>query len=237
MRGGILERLGEERATLVLTLSLVSIAFLGLAVLSARRAMVQWVVFGFATLPFAWHYLASAATRNRFRIPLALLLAGHLGWGAWRHTLNVREVAFPGDTMAEAAAFLERESAPGEVVFHARWDNFGPLFAHNRTNHYLNGMDPIFHYARDAASYWEYFYLSADVNVEWSCDAFPCSAGRVTDSHAIIRDHFGARWAVVEPRRNPRLALHLLNDDRFRLALDTGPEAVFEVLPDTVAGR
>ena len=148
--------------------------------------------------------------------------------------LNVDQVAFAGNSLAEAAAFLEANSAPGEVVFHARWDNFGPLFAHNRTNHYLGGMDPIFQFAHDPRSYWEYFYMSADINVEWTCDAFPCAMGVATDSHQVIRDHFGARWVLVEPRRNPRLTLELLNDGRYELALETHREAVFEVLPDTM---
>jgi hypothetical protein len=53
-----------------------------------------------------------------------------------------------------------------------------------------------------------------------------------TDSYLVIRDHFGARWVLVEPRRNPRLSLFLLGDPRFELALETQREAVFAVLPD-----
>jgi hypothetical protein len=45
-----------------------------------------------------------------------------------------------------------------------------------------------------------------------------------------LREHFGARWVVVEPVRNPRFTLYLLNDSRYRLAHETLREAVFEVL-------
>ncbi len=229
-------RLDGERATLLVAATLVSIAFLGLALLSARRAMVQWVAFGFVTLPFAWS-LTGAPGRRRWVLPVAaVLLAAHLAWGAWRHSLNVELVAFPGDALAEAAEFLESNSAPGDVVFHARWDNFGPLFARNRTNHYLGGMDPIFLLAHEPASYWEFFYLSADLNVEWTCDAFPCAEGSMTDSYLVLRDHFDARWVLVEPRRNPRLSLHLLNDPRFELALETPREAVFEIVDESRRG-
>ena len=48
---GIATRLDQERATFLLAAILVSIAFLGLALISARRAMEQWVVFGFLTIP------------------------------------------------------------------------------------------------------------------------------------------------------------------------------------------
>lgn len=231
---GMVAKLGQERATVLVVATLVSVAFLGLAVVSARRAMVQWMAFGFLTLPLAWSFLLDDRARRLARAPLAVLLAAHLVWGAWRHSLNVGQAAFDGDSLGEAAAFLAANSAPGEVVFHARWDNFGPLLAHNRTNHYLGGMDPIFQFAHDARTYWEFFYLSTDINVEWTCDVFPpCAGGAVTDSHRAIREHFGARWVLVEPRRNPRLALELLNDPRYALALETQREAVFEVLPDT----
>jgi hypothetical protein len=118
------------------------------------------------------------------------------------------------------------------LVFHAKWDNFGPLFAHARSMRYLGGMDPIFQFAHSPELYWEFFWISTDVNVEWTCDAFPCLAGDATDTHRVLREHFGARWVVVEPGRNPRFSLYLLNDERYRLAHETLREAVFEVLAE-----
>jgi hypothetical protein len=232
---GVVAKVGRERATLLVASLLISIAFLSLATLAARRAMEQWVAFGFLTLPIVWTFLIpiAAGRRRAVRIPAVVVVTGYLAWGGWRHSLNVEQVAFPGDTLAEVARFLESNSEPGEIVFHPRWDNFGPLLAHNRTNHYLGGMDPIFQLAYDHGAYWEFFHLSTDLNVDWTCDAFPCSDGVATDSYLAIRDHFGARWVLVEPRRNPRLALELLNDGRYELALETEREAVFEVLPDT----
>jgi hypothetical protein len=232
VRGRLRAMDAEHRLLLVASL-LISGAFVALALLSARRAMVQWAAFGFLALPMVWTWVITLEQRRAARSFAAILLIVHVAWSLGRHRLNVDQVAFPGDALAEAAAFLERASEPGEVVFHARWDNFGPLFARNRTNLYLSGMDPIFHFAYDPRRYWEYFYMSADINVEWTCDAFPCAAGVATDSYEVIREHFGARWVLVEPRRNPRLSLHLLNDPRFRLALETQREAVFEVMADT----
>lgn len=235
---GRLGRLGRERVTFLVAATLVSLVFLGLALLSARRAMVQWVAFGFLTLPFVWALLegtlATGPSRKRRVLggAAAVALAVHVAWGAWRHSLNVDLVAFAGDSLSEVSTFLAANSEPGDVVFHARWDNFGPLLAHNRVNHYLGGMDPIFQFAHDPRSYWEHFYMSVDVNVEWTCDSYPCPGGVATDSYLVIRDHFGARWVLVEPRRNPRLSLFLLGDPRFELALETQREAVFAVLPD-----
>ncbi len=226
--------LAREERTLLLSAVLVSAVFLGLTVVSARRALVEWVAFGSLALALAWSALAPAPHGRARRTLLgvaALVLAGHVAWGAWRHSLNVELVAFAPDTMAGPAAHLARASESGDVVFHAKWDNFGPLFARNRQNLYLGGMDPIFQFAHDPRRYWEFFYLSADLTTEWTCDAYPCATGAATDTHVVLREHFGARWVVVEPRRNPRFSLYLLDDPRYALRYETQREAVFEVLP------
>lgn len=227
----------QEVATFGWSAMLLSTLFLVVALTSARRALEQWLAFGFLTLPFAWRILYASwqewpeGRRRAVRLAALVTLTLHLGWFGWRHALNVSVVAFPASTLAETAEYLESNSDPGDVVFHARWDNFGPLFARNRTNRYLGGMDPVFLYAHDPASYWEFFFLSVDATNEWTCDAFPCSEGTATDTHRALREHFGARWIVVEPARNPRLALYLLEDDRYRLAHDAQRSAVFEILP------
>jgi len=231
-----------ELATLGWAAALLSTLFLVVALTSARRAMEQWVAFGCLTLPFAWRVARAwwrgwtDERRKAARLAAIALLALHLGWFGWRHALNVTLVAFPATTLAETAEYLETASEPGDVVFHARWDNFGPLFARNRTNRYLGGMDPVFLYAYDPASYWEFFFLSVDATNEWTCDAFPCSEGTATDTHRALTDHFGARWIVVEPTRNPRLALYLLEDPRYRLAHDAQRAAVFEIQAPTPEG-
>ena len=229
------DRLGglrTEERTLLLASTLIAMTFFALTLLSARRAMVEWVAFGFLALPLLWTYVINPVEKRAVRSTLAVVVMAHLAWAAGRHVINVRAAAFPADTMAEVSTFLAANSEPGEVVFHARWDNFGPLFARDRTNLYLGGMDPIFQFSHDPRSYWEFFYISADVNVEWTCDAFPCAAGIATDTYEVLKDHFGARWVVVEPQRNPRFSLYLLNDPRYSLTLDTQGEAVFEVLGD-----
>jgi hypothetical protein len=225
-----LETVPAAERTLLLTTLLISLAFLLLATLSARRAMVQWVAFGSLALPLFWTHAVYVHNRRGVRQLVGVVLALHLAWGGWRHSLNVNQVAFDAETLESAAQYLADNSEPGEVVFHARWDNFGPLFAHNRKNLYIGGMDPIFQFVHEPRFYWEYFYISADINVEWTCDAFPCNSGLATDTHEVLRDHFGARWVVVQPARNPRFSLYLLNDARYRLAHESQRAAVFEIL-------
>ena len=255
----LLDRLGQERSTFALTALATSAVFLALALLSARRAMVQWVGFASLAIPVLWSGWRAAAgmdARDRreegggaaartastpmrlLRVGGVTLLALHLAWVGWRHHLNVQQVAFDDAGFQEVAGFLEERSDPGDIVFHARWDNFGPLFAYNRSNRYLGGMDPIFLYAHDPRSYWEFFYLSAEVSTDVTCDAYPCEAGGViTDTHRVLTEHFGARWVVVEPFRNPLFSLYLLNDPRYEVALETQSEALFEILPPSATGE
>jgi len=231
---GRLDPLAREERTLLFTTFLVSGAYLLLSVISARRAIVEWVAFGTLALALAAPLLAPMIPASRRRAlagVVALVVGAHLAWGAWRHSLNVELIAFAPDTMEGPAAYLARNAEPGDVVFHAKWDNFGPLFARNRASLYLGGMDPIFQFAHDARRYWEFFYLSADLTTEWTCDAYPCMSGAATDTYRVLRERFGARWVVVEPRRNPRLSLYLLNEPRYALRLETAREALFEILP------
>ena len=228
---GRLGGLGQERATLAGVGLVVSAAFLVLALGSARRGLEQWVAFSFLAFPVLARGVGPGRVPIRIRAVLAIALVAHLGWFVDRHLRNRNLVSFPVQTLAPIAAYLEENSEAGELVFHARWDNFGPLFTYNRHNRYLGGMDPIFQYAHDARAFWEFFYLSADLTQEWTCDAYPCPQGNATDTHRVLTEHFGARWVVVQPYRNPRLTLYLLNDERYALALETQSEALFEVLP------
>jgi hypothetical protein len=227
---GRLRDLPGDAAAMMLVMAMVSAVFLALTLGSARRAQVEWVAFGVVMLPLLWTF-ALPVERRRPLLAAALLLAVvHLPWAIHRHRLNVRFASFPATTLAEAAEWLEANTEVGSVVFHARWDNFGPLLAHNRANRYLSGMDPVFQFAHDPQRYWEFFWLSSDIHDEWTCDAFPCHAGTATDTHTVLRDHFGADWVLVQPTRNPKLTLYLLNDPRYTLALETAHEAVFQVL-------
>jgi hypothetical protein len=218
------------RKTLLMLAVLVSLAFGVLTVFSARRALVEFVAFGFLAVPLAWSALEQRS-RQRTALALGVLLVAHVPWAARRHMLNIELVARPPHAMSDAATWLAVNSAPGDVVFHARWDSFGPLFARNRRNYYLGGMDPIFQYAHHPGRYWEHFFLSGDLIAEYTCDAFPCYEGAATGTHEAIRDHFGAVWALVEPARNPKLTAFLTEDPGFELRLQTASERIFRVLP------
>ena len=68
------EKLGAlrpEERTLLFTSLIISVVFLVLTLLTARRALIQWVVFGFLVVPLVWTYLVPAEGRTRLRVVLA----------------------------------------------------------------------------------------------------------------------------------------------------------------------
>ncbi|HKJ02044.1 MAG TPA: hypothetical protein VJ997_06300, partial [Longimicrobiales bacterium] len=227
------EALGAVPATerIHLWASLVlAVGFLGLTVILARRSLVHWAAFATVSAGIVATHLSPAARKEALSRVLLLTLPLLFAFALWRNALNIQYVAQPPDTMEEAATWLADNSRPGDLVFNTHWDTFGPLFARDRVNRFVGGMDPIFQFARSPALYWEFHHLSTDAVAEATCPAPVCSAENARDSYVVLRDDFDARWVLVEPRRNPRLAVYLFNDPRYRLALETRWEAVFEVL-------
>ena len=219
----------DERTHLGAAL-MVSIGFLGLTLLVARRSLVLWAAFATVSLALPLTYVTPPRLREAVGRALLLAVPVLFAHSLWRNALNVEYVAQPPDTLEEVATWLAARSAPGELVFNTHWDTFGPLFARNRVNRYVGGMDPIFQYARSPELYWSFHHLSTDQRAETTCATPLCAQGEPRDTYEVLAHDFGARWVLVEPRRNPRLSLYLLNDARYRLALETRREAVFEVL-------
>jgi len=222
------------RATLI-ALTFLSVGFLVLTMVVARRALVEWALFATLLLPLAAGMLLPPVQLRRWGVAFGVSLVVLLPWAARRHALNVRYVSFGPDYLREAATWLAAHSDTGDVVFHTHWDQFGPLLARNRINHYIGGMDPIFQMSRSRERYWEHFYLSRDLTTDYTCDAFPCASGVARDTHEVIRDTFNARWVLLEHARSPKLIAYLDQTPGFRRAFETEREVVFEVMGDADA--
>lgn len=223
-----------ERILLWTTLVLAA-GFLGMTVLLARRSLVHWAAFATVFAGVAFTHLSPAARKNVLSRALLMSLVPLFAFALWRNALNIQYVAQPPDTLEEVATWLADNSRPGDLVFNTHWDTFGPLFARDGVNRFVGGMDPIFQFARSPALYWEFHHLSTDAGAEVTCPDPVCSEENVKDSYGVFTEDFGARWILVEPRRNPRLTLHLLRDPRYNLALETQREAVFEILDEVPA--
>jgi hypothetical protein len=217
---------------LLWTAHLLAAAFLVMTLVVARRSLVQWEAFAVLGLALTLTHLAWDVARRRVVYAIAVGLVALLPWSVYRHVVNVRFVATPPDYLEEVAVWLREHSKPGDLVFNTHWDQFPSLFARDRVNRYVGGMDPIFQYAYDPTLYWQFHYLSTDRMTEQTCGTYPCTPEATVDTWDALAHEFGARFVLVEPRRNPNLSLYLLNDPRYALALETRHEAVFRVLSE-----
>lgn len=206
--------LARRRRILGTTTGLASAFFLALALGVASRALVEWVVFGAAATALLGSAVLPAWARGPGAWGLAAVTVAALPWmGGW-HAANVRLNAVPDDALREAAEWLAARSEPGELVFHAHWDSFGPLLAWNRVNRYLGGMDPVFLQAHDPGA--------------WGPVAGITGPGPLaSDPSAVIRP-FAPRWVLVEPRRDRALYQALRADPAWRATRHTRDAAVFE---------
>lgn len=224
--------LGEDthdRALFVAS-ALLAAGFLALTFLVARRSLVYWTAFAIPSIAI------SASAFSRFPERRQLVVRAVMGsaipllaWGIYRNDLNARFVAIAPDRLAAEADWLAQASEPDDLVFNTHWDAFGPLFAHNRINHYLGGMDPIFQFAADERRYWLFHHLSTGVATAVTCPAPDCTPDQVVDVWEAIRGEYGARWVLTERARDQRLIEYLDTDGRFRRSFEGRDGVVFEV--------
>ncbi|WKZ28579.1 MAG: hypothetical protein QY323_03495 [Patescibacteria group bacterium] len=138
---------------------------------------------------------------RRFNLLLAAILACfafvaiHGVWYA--HQLYARRVPFV--RFERAGAWMQAHVPPGEIVFHASWDDFPFLFYRDPAHRYIAGMDPLFLYRNDPSHYW----LWRDIG-----------DGRRREPAALIKSHFEAQYVFVDPKRDKFLTT-IKNDPSF----------------------
>jgi hypothetical protein len=206
--------------------AILSLGFLLLAVLFARRAFDFSSAFGMIVIALA---VSQFLTRPQWlRIGLLGLFAVLALYG-----LSLRErvlsVGWQADRAAAAAKWLEANSKPGDLVFNTRWEYFAELFFWNTKNHYVGGMDPIFQYAYDPELYRDGLSLGMPVH-SIPCPAGACPEPSGADSYRLLKEKFKARYLFLLKQPDASLFLHLLTDPRFMLRHHDENTAVFEVL-------
>ena len=91
---------------------------------------------------------------------------------------------FALDYFKEAALWLKDNTAKGEIVFHADWDDFPFLFYYNSHNLYLTGLDPTFMYEHNQPKYWEYVKITKGEQKQ--------------KLKEVIKESFGASYVFVD---------------------------------------
>lgn len=132
---------------------------------------------------------------------LALLAAGMIQMLPQARN-SVRSSA-PYGLYAQASAWLQANTRPGERVFQTDWDDFPRLFFYNTHNTYLIGLDPTYMQLYDPTLY--------DLWVQ-------ITQGQVSQPSATIRQRFGCSYAITDLDHQEFLA---------QAAQDAGLEEVY----------
>jgi len=82
----------------------------------------------------------------------------------------------------KAAEYLKKNSAPGEIVVNADWDDMPPLFLRDGQNRYIMGLDPTFMYSANPDRYWDY------VNFTLGKSNDPVAVMKELDSRYVVAD-------------------------------------------------
>jgi len=130
-----------------------------------------------------------------------------------------------------ASMWLEKNTWPGDIVFHLGWDNFPELFFWNRHNYYINGMDPIFLFKYDPGLYWEFHFLSIDKGGELTCSRRKCTKEESTQTYDVLTKHFKTSYVFIRSSTHPNVFNYLItNKSKYRLAFFDGDNSIFRVV-------
>lgn len=202
---GLNERRMDARTA---TTFLVSILF-GVMLFRARHFIEYFAPFALIFAAFSWESLIHSSPRLpaagvqlakhrwawfRNWLPLFLILLFLLPglWITFQDARNSVKGSTSFERYAQAAAWLENNTPPGERVFQTDWDDFTRLFFYNTHNTYLIGLDPTYMQLYDAELY--------DLWVE-------ITKGDVERLSDYIYPRFGARYILTDHRHTDFIQL------------------------------
>ena len=143
-----------------------------------------------------------------------LLLIVFLAWGVLPQLEDDIRGAKGIQYLAGAAAWLETNTEPGEIIFQTDWDDFPYLFFHNRHNVYLVGLDPT--------------YLQVADPFMWN-QWVAITQGQVERPSVLIRETFGAGY-VVSDLHHDAFAQQAENDPHLQLMYRDETSLIWQVI-------
>lgn len=172
----------------------------GLMLFQSRRFIEYFPAFALIFTAFAWTPLIeawqsrtaeaiAAGHAHKYRLPgwlpaVALLLLLIPGvWIGLRDAQKSIRTAKPYNLYANASAWLQENTPPGERVFQTDWDDFPRLFYYNTHNTYLIGLDPTYMQLYDPELY-----------ARW----VDITRGRVSNPSGEISERFAARYILTD---------------------------------------
>lgn len=100
-----------------------------------------------------------------------------------RQTAEEIGTSKPHDHYARAAAWMQANIPPNELIFNTDWDDFPRLFYYDPTHRYVSGLDPSYLYDKDPKLSRLYDSIGQ---------------GEEEDPGPLIRDRFGARYVFTD---------------------------------------
>jgi hypothetical protein len=117
------------------------------------------------------------------------------------------------------------------IVFNPAWDQFAQLFFWNPQLRFINGMDPIFQYAKNPRSYWLTHYIYKDLAAARNCGLIRCTPATDESTYETLKKDFSAEYIFLTHRRNPKFINYLKSEPwHYRLIYDNDKETIFKVL-------
>lgn len=197
---------------------LLSLVFLVLA-LKSRRFMEYWPVFSV----LAASLIIGRRIRAKQTFIAFVCILPLLGTNFIKARAELSD-SLPPTLYQGSAEWLAGHSQPGEIVFHADWDDFPFLFFYNQQNHYILGLDPMYMYSKNPDKYRLYQKITK---------------GKIDHPARVIQQEFDSRFIFLDRREHRDLYEKLKADENARLAYEDDGGLVFVVIGemDTIMQR
>ncbi len=200
----------------VLPLVLLNIAFLALC-LRAKRFIEYWPVFcliGSAVMWAGFGSTCAAIGRELKAFPHILAILRRLpmllcmgvvviACVTLDHARSSATCRYPIRKIKRAMDYVRQNSDPGELIFTDDWDVFPVYFYYNHHNTYACGLDPQFTASIDPVLWERYKTLTRGnaprtIRVDVPRETGDVERVSVRVEMSDIREHFEARWVVVD---------------------------------------
>lgn len=146
-------------------------------------------------------------SKGRFLIPVIILIASGslLARSVWNgHHVMHSKPMFMDNQYQTALQAISDQAEPGDRIFHAQWDEFPVLFAHDQRFKYVAGMDPTFFYEATSTLALDYFALTVNQ-----------ASTTQEQVWSVAHDRLQAKYALVDTDRWPDLAQIFAQDKRY----------------------
>ena len=140
-----------------------------------------------------------------FVIYLFLMFILNFGLNFWKIKSELGR-GFSFDYYKMAMEIAQKNSRPGDIIFHSDWDDWPMLFYHNDYNRYIVGLDPTFMYK-----------YSPELYKKWRDITWGDFKG---DPYPIIKNDFHAALVFIAKNDTETMDKYFKNDARYELLYD-----------------